>query len=45
LTIRCATCHFGSIVRPKSAGFIEANWWTRDGVTVAAIEKPPFKVG
>src|SRR5437879_4361656 len=31
------TCHFGSIVRPKSVGFIEANWWTRDGVTVSAI--------
>src|SRR5437773_10586602 len=40
---RPATCHFGSIVRPKSVGFIEANCWTRDGVTVAAIEKPPFQ--
>src|SRR5204863_2988434 len=34
---RPATCHFGSIVRPKSVGFIEANWWTKDGVTVSAI--------
>src|SRR5436190_1988667 len=34
---RPATCHFGSIVRPKSVGFIEANWWTNDGVTVSAI--------
>jgi hypothetical protein len=32
--------HFGSIVPAKSAGFIEADCWTRDGVTVAAVENP-----
>src|SRR3989442_13388883 len=37
-----ATCHFGSIVGPNSAGFITANCRTSDGVTVSAMTLPPF---
>src|SRR5213076_333834 len=36
-----ATCHFGSIVAPNSAGFIAANWWTSECVTAPAIGNPP----
>jgi hypothetical protein len=32
-----ATFHFGSIVAPNSVGFIDANWWTREGLTVSAM--------
>src|SRR5712691_10292302 len=41
---RSATCHFGSIFGPNSFGFIEANCWTRDAVTVGAILGPPLGV-
>src|SRR5947207_15825334 len=42
LTSRSQTCHFGSIFGPNSFGFIEANCWTRDADTVAAIPEPPW---
>jgi len=42
---RSPTCHFGSIVGPNSFGFIEANCWTKECVTVAAIQVPPMTGG
>src|SRR5947207_15940374 len=37
-----ATFHFGSIVAPNSVGFIDANWWTSEGLTVSDMTEPPW---
>src|SRR5712691_5604054 len=37
-----ATFHFGSIAGPNSAGFIDANCRTSDGLTVSVITQPPL---